>query len=922
MANFPYIIPFDNTQDCDIYGPSCQTGSITVGVNLTTATTTTVLPCSSYLSAQAAYLIYENDPPSQSFFDPPWEGQVDEMVEGSDLEKWNVKFGQSPQCRSYVETLSQGGYILSGCGTTNAIIQTAGDPDFGSSPDSNYSSQLPPGIVRFFSPDYVGTCCGNCSLDIPEVRLYYFPDQTTECHYNQTANASSTLLARNLEKRIHSLVANGSTAVVGAHTLSVKYTYLKEYIRINTCYSTSPSIYLQLMGTATVQDQCTTVGPKLINPIITLAPGELSTWVPVDDGPFTVGQIWDDPSQVPDPNAALAPRAGIAPLKVKDLACPTWGLGTSIATNGTAYTTIGPPWLPLIVPPTNIFSLDPIWAATCTGMFSDSYAQTTFVLFDPPIALTPAALLLPSPPARLTPAPTPTPADPTTGPEPATRSTEAARPASLPNDPAAVPAKTGDPGRSSPTYSPAVASADPAVSASLPDGVANSPDNKDDPAPDSPSDLPSDPKVPSNAGDPSGASDPPPNDPPNSPTDPKTPVVIVPQGGDPPTQTQGLGAIIYNAFGNSGPKNGGSSPSPIASPPESIFTIDAQTFTADPKGFNINNAAIVPGGTAQTVDGTRISLDQSGVLAIGSSTISLPSPSDIAPSKVYTIAGQTFTPNPSGFSIVGTVISPGGPAATIDGTAISLDQSGVLAIGSTTISLTAPTPTPFAAKAFTIGDQIFTPNPSAFSIAGTTVSAGGPAATISGTVISLGQSGVLAIGSSSINLPTPSYTPGEAYTIAGQPFTPNPTAFTLAGTTISAGGPPATLNGTTISLDPSGTLLLGSSTIPLLLPSPTAFAAATTIDGFAIQAEPSFAVVDGITVSAAASGVVVSGQTVSLESGGKRLDVGTGSFALPTGGNGVGGVQAFEGGQGKRGGVSGWVLGCGGFAVLGVVGFL
>ena len=126
---FSYIIPFGQTQDCDIYGPLCQTGSITVGINLTTATSNAVLPCSSYLSAQAAYLATENDPddPDRNGF---WSGESDAMVAGSDLERWNANFGQSPECRSYAEAMSQGRYTFSDCGTSNAIAQTAADFDY------------------------------------------------------------------------------------------------------------------------------------------------------------------------------------------------------------------------------------------------------------------------------------------------------------------------------------------------------------------------------------------------------------------------------------------------------------------------------------------------------------------------------------------------------------------------------------------------------------------------------------------------------------------------------------------------------------------------------------------------------------------------------------------------------------------------
>ena len=198
--------------------------------------------------------------------------------------------------------------------------------------------------------------------------------------------------------------------------------------------------------------------------------------------------------------------------------------------------------------------------------------------------------------------------------------------------------------------------------------------------------------------------------------------------------------------------------------------------------------------------------------------------------------------------------------------------------------------------------QTFTPNPSAFSIAGTTISASGPAVTISGTVVGLGQHRALRIGSSTIKLPIPSnIVPSKAYTAADQVFTPNPSAFSTAGTTISAGGPAATVNGTVISLDPSGTLVIGSGTIPLL-PQTAISSSDVDIDGLDVIAHSSFAVVDGVTVSAAAAGITVSGRVVSLEAGGAALDIGTGHFVLPTpvvGTNGSVNVQAFVRGQSK-----------------------
>ena len=206
---FSYIIPFGQKQDCNIYGPICQTGTITVGVNLTTATTTTVLPCSSYLRAQKAYLEYENYPgvPADDYL---WENHkwyLDYPI----LVNWDISFGQSPECRSYAEARAQGKYTFSGCGSSNTVVQAS----------EVLPSQIPPGLVRYWDPgSTAGTCCGDCSLDVQEVRLYYFLDKMTiDCQQNQTSNFTSTLPARNLRKSGHSLVVDGSTAVISGHTL-------------------------------------------------------------------------------------------------------------------------------------------------------------------------------------------------------------------------------------------------------------------------------------------------------------------------------------------------------------------------------------------------------------------------------------------------------------------------------------------------------------------------------------------------------------------------------------------------------------------------------------------------------------------------------------------------------------------------------
>ena len=557
----------------------------------------------------------------------------------------------------------------------------------------------------------------------------------------------------------------------------------------------------------------------------------------------------------------------------------------------------------------DIFSLDSKWAAVCTALLDDQIVLTSFALFDPPIALTPTALLLPTPATA--------PVRPTAISEGTSPSTQAAKPAPLPNDLAASPAKTGDPGRSSPTRSPVIPSF---YSSPLPITSTASSDNENDPpsnpkapsvstfAGEPPFDRPSDPEVPSvsaAAGDPlsdprsnpkvssasigaghpsagslasvSSANDPPLGGSRQSPTDPKESVVPSPiQGGNgPQIQSQGLGAIIYNAFGKSGPKiDGHSTPS---SSPRSIFTINAKTFAANPTGFRINNVAITPGGTARTIDGTTISLGQSGILAIGSSTISLINPYS---TPVLAVAGQTFTPDPSAYSIGADIVLAGGPAVTVDGTAISLDQSGALVVNSTTISLHNLPSTPLTAEAFTVAGQIFTPNPSAFSTADTTISANGPATTIGGTIIILGHDGVLQIDSSTISLPSPPNTYSDKlYAVAGQTFTPNPSAFSIAGTIISAGGPAVTVGGTIISLGQSGALALGSSTV--VLPSTYIPDKAYTIAGQTFTPNLSAFPIASTVLSAGGPAVTIDGTAISLGQSGS-LAIGSSTVRLGT----------------------------------------
>ena len=182
--------------------------------------------------------------------------------------------------------------------------------------------------------------------------------------------------------------------------------------------------------------------------------------------------------------------------------------------------------------------------------------------------------------------------------------------------------------------------------------------------------------------------------------------------------------------------------------------------------------------------------------------------------------------------------------------------------------------------------------------------------------------GILAVGSNTISLTNPS--DPTILTVAGQTFTPNPSAFPIADTVLSADDPAITINGTLISLRPSDTRVIDSSTIPLLLPSDSS-SHDLVIDSFDIEEHSSsFVIVDGITLSAAAPGITIFGEVIRLEAGGKTLDIGTERYALPTTGRVGNGSsinrQAFTGsGQGKKEeGVEVWLL----FLVCELCGFV
>ena len=187
------------------------------------------------------------------------------------------------------------------------------------------------------------------------------------------------------------------------------------------------------------------------------------------------------------------------------------------------------------------------------------------------------------------------------------------------------------------------------------------------------------------------------------------------------------------------------------------FDVNGETFTANPTGFTVAGSKVLPGGSAVVVSGTTLSLSPSGVLHIGGASISLESQQAPA-ADVINVGGQTFTANPSGFQIDdGSSVLPGGTPVTISGTEVSLDRSGQLHVGGTSSIHLVPFQAPSTpAGVFTVDGLTFTAEPSsAVAVDGVTFTPGGAAMTVEGQRISLGLGASLAVGSTTVALPSP-----------------------------------------------------------------------------------------------------------------------------------------------------------------------
>lgn len=178
-------------------------------------------------------------------------------------------------------------------------------------------------------------------------------------------------------------------------------------------------------------------------------------------------------------------------------------------------------------------------------------------------------------------------------------------------------------------------------------------------------------------------------------------------------------------------------------------------FSNSASEYVIGSQTIIPGAPAVTISDTPISLASSASnIVIGGITIALIGSNTPLPPLTID-GTTIIPNSASQYLIGSQTLIPGASAITISGTRISLAPSAsALIVGSKTIPLTfGATPTTIL-PLVTIGNSVITPNAaSQYIIAGQTLVPGGPVITVSGTRISLApQASDVIVGTSTEGL--------------------------------------------------------------------------------------------------------------------------------------------------------------------------
>jgi len=268
---------------------------------------------------------------------------------------------------------------------------------------------------------------------------------------------------------------------------------------------------------------------------------------------------------------------------------------------------------------------------------------------------------------------------------------------------------------------------------------------------------------------------------------------------------------------------------------------------------------------------------------------------------VISAGSQLITATPGKPLVVaGTTITSNVPVV-VDGHTLSSGSVGLVVDRTSVIALPGSGGQTHAAE-FTIGSQTFTAsaadaaNPSTIVLAGTTLSRGGPAATINGAVVSVGSAGVVVDGTRSVQLSDSKSSPTAAAsrailtvgssTITAILATGSNSAIVVDGTTLSQGGPAVTVDGTLVSAGTAGLVVDGAQTIPISDFEPTAASVPqdvltlgdSAITAFAASGTNHAIVIDGTTLLPGDPAITVDGTKFSVETAGLIVD---GTWTIP-----------------------------------------
>lgn len=307
-------------------------------------------------------------------------------------------------------------------------------------------------------------------------------------------------------------------------------------------------------------------------------------------------------------------------------------------------------------------------------------------------------------------------------------------------------------------------------------------------------------------------------------------------------------------------------PSALVENASPMLTV-VETFMSSRKvgGFVIASQTLIPGGPAITISSSPISLPTSAAdLTVGGTAyvfVSTTQHAMLNPPPL-TIGGSVITPSTGSNYLIGSqTLMPGGLAITISGTLIYLAPSASeVVIGSTTHKLASavgrvqpPLPT------LTMEGSAVTPNSAgAYIIASQKLTPGGPAITVSGTLISLAPSlSDVVIGGTTqviVSAAEGAQPLLPTLTMEDSAVTPNSAGDNIiTSQTLIPGGTAITVSAIPISLAPAASdLVIGTSTEMLAAPTETA-----KLGGYIISA------LGGVPAGASTSTVVFQGEGVS-----------------------------------------------------------